>query len=423
MPLIILLLLLSSNLHLQAATSAIGECGRPGFLETQTSLLSALSNHPTSGSILSNFVLPHPENCLRIDDPSLESSWQLALEQSSDPFVLCKALAWFSRRPEPPEKPGIIVTFLSHPDAEVRAMAGLVLGSHPEAFQTGLDFTVISNSLSSSTPGIPPWIRTCQSGTKSRKSNPFTASRSPGWIVPWFKAGTPAANLPGFNQGVFISQTEPPESMTIVPPVLKYDDELVFETPRRSFGVGSDNIHLGDDCAWFRDGTPVFSITEGLVRLVWSSEEWGNLILIEHRQGTNRFCSLYGHLSDTVMVSAGDRVTAGQLIGMTGFSYSRENGGYGSHLHFAVSEGSWLRSQYRAGRHIRIEGRNGPETAAIKSVGDGRVEIGTASGPASFPLPAETLNDRLQWVKGYQTKDDSTSGWLDPYEFIKRNTK
>lgn len=61
---------------------------------------------------------------------------------------------------------------------------------------------------------------------------------------------------------------------------------------------------------------------------------YGNWIVIQHRD----FVSIYGHLyADVILVSVGQRVSRGQLIGKTG-NAGRSTG---PHLHFGIPLGSF----------------------------------------------------------------------------------
>ena len=101
-----------------------------------------------------------------------------------------------------------------------------------------------------------------------------------------------------------------------------------------AFGVRSDPfrgaaaMHPGIDLAG-PVGTPIYATADGTVlRSGWNSGGYGNLIEVNHGRGiTTRF----GHLS-AILVSAGEHITRGQLIGRMG-STGRSTG---SHLHYEV---------------------------------------------------------------------------------------
>lgn len=89
------------------------------------------------------------------------------------------------------------------------------------------------------------------------------------------------------------------------------------------------DYHLGLDIAC-ANGTDVFAANGGTVlksEMHWS---YGNYVLIDHGGGIS---TLYAHMSDR-LVSAGDTVSAGQIIGHVGLTGNT----FGYHLHFEVRE-------------------------------------------------------------------------------------
>jgi hypothetical protein len=106
--------------------------------------------------------------------------------------------------------------------------------------------------------------------------------------------------------------------------------------------VSGWGYHSGQDIGC-RAGTPVYAIADGTVKysaLTPDSWRWGNLIMIEHDDGS-RAVGLYGHLGNDRRVSAGQRVGKGQRIGTIGPGHTRENGRWGAHLHFSITPGSY----------------------------------------------------------------------------------
>lgn len=92
---------------------------------------------------------------------------------------------------------------------------------------------------------------------------------------------------------------------------------------------GVQDYHLGMDIA-IANGTDVLAANSGTVlksEMHWS---YGNYVLIDHGGGIS---TLYAHMSDR-QVSAGDTVSAGQLVGHVGLTGNT----YGYHLHFEVRE-------------------------------------------------------------------------------------
>ncbi|MRG59357.1 peptidoglycan DD-metalloendopeptidase family protein [Agromyces sp. CFH 90414] len=95
---------------------------------------------------------------------------------------------------------------------------------------------------------------------------------------------------------------------------------------------GVNEFHRGTDVA-AQCGTPVFAATAGIVVEARASGGYGNWILLEHGAGVS---TGYAHLAaGGILVSPGQSVTAGQLIGMVGSTGAST----GCHLHFEVRLG------------------------------------------------------------------------------------
>jgi murein DD-endopeptidase MepM/ murein hydrolase activator NlpD len=89
-------------------------------------------------------------------------------------------------------------------------------------------------------------------------------------------------------------------------------------------------FHYGEDMAapW---GTPFYAAGDGIVVHAGPEGGYGNAIIIQHANGD---VTLYGH-EEKVLVRVGERVKAGQLIGLVG-SLGNSTG---PHLHFEVRVG------------------------------------------------------------------------------------
>jgi len=80
-------------------------------------------------------------------------------------------------------------------------------------------------------------------------------------------------------------------------------------------------------------GEAVYACRDGEVADAWSDRLWGNVITIDHGDG---YQSTYAGLNTLNMVSVGERVRAGQVIGSVGQSAACEADA-GWHLHFELT--------------------------------------------------------------------------------------
>ena len=95
----------------------------------------------------------------------------------------------------------------------------------------------------------------------------------------------------------------------------------------RTFNDGHRSQHLGTDFG-VSEGAKVGAITDGTVTLVRSTFLAGNVVIVGHGGGIS---SLYFHLSKP-LVAVGDKVKAGQPIGLAGHTGRTT----GPHLHLSV---------------------------------------------------------------------------------------
>jgi murein DD-endopeptidase MepM/ murein hydrolase activator NlpD len=93
------------------------------------------------------------------------------------------------------------------------------------------------------------------------------------------------------------------------------------------YGMRWGSLHAGDDLA-APEGTPFKAVHDGTVVLAQYYGGYGNAIIIDHGNGIE---TVYGH-SSKVMVRVGQKVKAGDVIGLVGNS----GHSFGSHLHFEV---------------------------------------------------------------------------------------
>jgi 4-aminobutyrate aminotransferase-like enzyme/Ser/Thr protein kinase RdoA (MazF antagonist) len=117
-------------------------------------------------------------------------------------------------------------------------------------------------------------------------------------------------------------------------PVYTTDD---FAT-EGNYGPRWRTVHIGIDI-WGTAETPILAPYDGLVHSVGvdpTKHGYGNVVILEHLEGTHRFYTLYGHLSaaSTAGLMAGTQVHCGDEIAR--FGSPDENGGWPPHLHFQV---------------------------------------------------------------------------------------
>ncbi len=113
--------------------------------------------------------------------------------------------------------------------------------------------------------------------------------------------------------------------------------QLLFPIPggtiTSSFGYrihpiyGDGRMHTGIDIG-ADTGDPIYAAADGVVASAGSLGGYGNATIIEHG---GSIATLYGHQS-SILVSEGDRVTVGEVIGRVGCTGACT----GPHLHFEV---------------------------------------------------------------------------------------
>lgn len=79
-------------------------------------------------------------------------------------------------------------------------------------------------------------------------------------------------------------------------------------------------------------GTPLYAAAAGTVTTAGYHSAYGNMVTIQSVVGGQSVTTLYGHMASAPIVSVGETVTAGQMIGQRG-STGRSTG---PHLHFEV---------------------------------------------------------------------------------------
>lgn len=104
-------------------------------------------------------------------------------------------------------------------------------------------------------------------------------------------------------------------------------DSLTYNETTRDW-----RVHNGIDIA-AEAGTEVCAAADGEVYTVYEDEQMGMTVVIRHENGyTTRYSSLDANTS----VKAGDKVAAGQTIGLVGNTALMESA-IGDHVHFSVT--------------------------------------------------------------------------------------
>lgn len=104
------------------------------------------------------------------------------------------------------------------------------------------------------------------------------------------------------------------------------------ETAARFGGPRGGRSHAGQD-VFAPAGTPLVAAADGVVLETGSGDGRGYHLALYSRETGQTY--LYYHLLKAPLVRAGDRVTAGQKVGLVGCSGSC----WGDHLHFEVRDG------------------------------------------------------------------------------------
>lgn len=170
-------------------------------------------------------------------------------------------------------------------------------------------------------------------------------------------------------------------------------------TKTSGYGQRWGSLHAGTDYA-APEGTPIYAAADGVVvqgkdRAQGSVQGFGSWIWIDSQTACAKDF-IYGHVKhDGILVKAGDRVRAGQQIGVVG----NEGQSTGAHLHFEV----WTKPGRTSGKAIN------PDSWLTRA---GAVEPGTRvlpTQPTASPAPL-TTNGVPTWVPDTVLLSPNTSG-------------
>ncbi len=142
------------------------------------------------------------------------------------------------------------------------------------------------------------------------------------------ESGPDAVPIPS---GCFITDTISQSTKLIWP--MPGVNDVSSQPGLRQLSGSECRCHKGVDIPG--GGLDVIAAYSGTVSRAYESTSYGNTVIINHNGEWSGYSTLYAHL-DSISVSEGDRVSAGQKIGISG------NTGisHGSHLHFEVIRGS-----------------------------------------------------------------------------------
>lgn len=161
--------------------------------------------------------------------------------------------------------------------------------------------------------------------------------------------------------------------------------------------------HTGID---LRSRTPkkAFAINDAIVYEISYDvrNPYGKYILLQH---TDRYLSFYAHLSE-ICVAVGEKVVAGQVIGLTG-----NTGKYttGPHLHFGVTSGStigtkdWIDPLAYLTKIKEEEQVEKNEITLIKKDGT-KIELDGSIYKGTSLTPVRALSEALGCKVDYDTK-------------------
>ncbi len=146
----------------------------------------------------------------------------------------------------------------------------------------------------------------------------------------WLSTSVPPTTKPKPNTGTGSSSQKPPANVVAGIKWTMPCNYTLFTSPygyRMHPVYGTWKFHSGVDLA-APSGTPIYASRSGTVTTTANNKSMGNYVTINHGDG---FSTSYLHMTHYI-VSKGQRVTAGQVIGYVGSTGVST----GPHLHFTV---------------------------------------------------------------------------------------
>ena len=134
--------------------------------------------------------------------------------------------------------------------------------------------------------------------------------------------------------------TNPSQRVTLKPYGILINPATSPVQPERFSGLhnGVDYEELASDSG---QEIPFYAIADGTVTRKQTVGGYGGLLVINHTIDGQIYTGLYGHVDlDSIDLSDGSVVEAGQRLGVLGDGFSSETDGERRHLHFSMQEGS-----------------------------------------------------------------------------------
>jgi murein DD-endopeptidase MepM/ murein hydrolase activator NlpD len=99
--------------------------------------------------------------------------------------------------------------------------------------------------------------------------------------------------------------------------------------------------HTGVDVEYGDVATdvPVYAVADGNVLLARWASGYGGVIAIQHVINNQKLVGVYGHINPSSLPKVGQKIQAGQQIGILGKGGTNETDGERKHLHFGLVKG------------------------------------------------------------------------------------
>lgn len=145
-----------------------------------------------------------------------------------------------------------------------------------------------------------------------------------------FLTDTSTPNPPG--EGTFVFPFNPTPSNDGGDMVPTTASAQLIQAAEYGFRSWSNTFHEGMDFGYgaATAGAEIKAAGDGVVHEAFYHNGWGNHVKLKHNVNGTEKLTLYAHMNALPLVSAGDTVTQGQVIGYVG----NTGNSFGAHLHF-----------------------------------------------------------------------------------------